>query len=276
MTIPIFPLAHLSPSSWGLVFSVSASVILWLVSLRLRDVSIVDIFWGPGVAGVVDIAAWLGHGGGPRTAAVLFLVNLWALRLAAHIWTRRSHLRGGEDPRYGAMRARFGGNWWWISLLQVFLLQAILIWFIPAPLVAAMLLSFQPMGWLDTLGIAVAALALIFEAMADFQLASFRNDPANAGKVMDRGLWAWSRHPNYFGEAAMWWGYFAVGFAASHMWWLILSPLLVTFLLLQVSGVALMEDGIEQRRPGYADYRRRVGTFVPWPPAKGRQAPPPP
>jgi steroid 5-alpha reductase family enzyme len=259
MTIPHFP--HLAPTSWGLLFAVSAGVVLWLVSLRTRDVSIIDIFWGPGVAGVVDIAAAVSHASGPRTSAVLLLVNLWAIRLAAHIWARHK----GEDHRYAAMRTKIGRNWWWMSLFQVFLLQAILIWFIPAPLVAAVLYSRVPMGWLDYLGVAVAACALVFEALADSQLAAFRADPANKGRVMDRGLWAWSRHPNYFGEAAMWWGYFAIGFAASHMWWLLLSPLLITFLLLQVSGVSLMEETMDERRPGYADYKRRVSAFVPWP-----------
>ncbi|HEX4270389.1 MAG TPA: DUF1295 domain-containing protein [Rhizomicrobium sp.] len=262
MTLPPFP--HLAPTTWGLVFALSAAVVLWLVSLRSRDVSIVDIFWGLGVAGVVDIAAFTGMAGGQRTSAVLFLVNLWGLRLAAHIWARHK----GEDHRYAAMRTKFAGKWWWMSLFQVFLLQAILIWFVPAPLVAAVLYSHMPMGWLDYAGIAVAALALLFEALADFQLAAFRADPASKGKVMDKGLWGWSRHPNYFGEALMWWGYFAVGFGASHQWWLILSPVLMTFLLLQVSGVALMENGIDKRRPGYADYKRRVSAFVPWPARK--------
>jgi steroid 5-alpha reductase family enzyme len=260
--MPTFP--HLAPSSWGLVFALSMAVVLWLVSLRTRDVSIVDMFWGLGVAGVVNIAAWAGQASGQRTAAVLFLVNLWGLRLAAHIWARHK----GEDHRYAAMREKFGRNWWWLSLIQVFLLQAILIWFVPAPLVAAVLYSHMPMGWLDYAGFAVAAVALLFEALADFQLATFRADPASERKVMDRGLWAWSRHPNYFGEALMWWGYFAIGFGASHQWWLVLSPLLVTFLLLQVSGVPLMEDKIDERRPGYAEYRRRVSAFVPWPPKK--------
>jgi steroid 5-alpha reductase family enzyme len=252
---------HFSPPIWGLIFVVSAAVLLWLVSLRLKDVSIVDMFWGPGIAVVVDIAAWLGHASGPRTSAVLFLVNLWGLRLAAHIWSRHR----GEDHRYAAMRVRFGVSWWWASLVQVFLLQAILIWFVPAPLIAAVLFSHRPLLWLDYLGIAVAGFGLLFEALADFQLAAFRADPASKGKVLDRGLWGWSRHPNYFGDAAMWWGYFAIGFAASHMWWLVLSPLLVTFLLLQVSGVALMENKIEDRRPAYADYKRRVSAFLPWP-----------
>ena len=266
MTIP--PLPHLAPSSWGLVFAVSAAVILWLVSLRTRDVSIVDIFWGLGVAGVVDIAAWAGQAGGSRTSAVLFLVNLWGLRLAAHIWARHSNVQGGEDHRYAAMRQKFGAKWWWLSLFQVFLLQAVLIWFVPAPLVAAVLYSHVPLGWLDYGGIAVAGLALIFESLADFQLAAFRADPGNKGKVMDRGLWGWSRHPNYFGESLMWWGYFAIGFGASHQWWLILSPILITFLLLQVSGIALMEEKMDERRPGYAEYRRRVSAFVPWPKKK--------
>ena len=258
----IGPLAHLPPTTWGLIFAVSAAVVLWLISLRTRDVSIVDIFWGLGIAGVVDIAAWLGQAGGGRTSALIFLVNLWGLRLAAHIWSRHK----AEDHRYAVMREKFGQKWWWLSLFQVFLLQAVLIWFVPAPLVAAVLYSHMPLHWLDYGGIAVAAAALLFEALADFQLAAFRADPASKGKVMDRGLWGWSRHPNYFGEALMWWGYFAVGFGASHQWWLILSPVLMTFLLLQVSGVTLMEEKMDERRPGYADYKRRVSAFIPWPP----------
>jgi len=255
MTSPVF-----SPPVWALVFAVSAGLILWLLSLKLRDSSIMDIFWGPGIAAVVDLVVWLGHSGGARSSAVILLVNLWGVRLAAHIWSRHK----GEDRRHAAMRNRFGRNWWWLSLPQVFLLQAILIWFVPAPLVAAVLYGQRPLAWLDYLGIGLAAFGLIFEAVADFQLSAFRADPTNQGKVMQRGLWGWSRHPNYFGDAAMWWGYFAIGFSASHMWWLILSPLLVTFLLLQVSGVTLLEDGIEQRRPGYAAYKQRVSAFIPW------------
>ena len=245
---------------WGLVFSVGTASLLWLVSLRTRDVSIIDIFWGPGIAGVTDIAAWLGHSGGERAATALFLVNLWGLRLAAHIWARHR----GEDRRYAAMRQANGPHWWWLSLIQVFLLQAILIWFIAAPLVAAVLSSRAPMGWLDYAGAGLAAAGLMFEAVADFQLTAFRNDPANKAKVMDRGLWSLSRHPNYFGECIMWWGYFLLGFAAAHRWWLVLSPLAVTVLLLQVSGVTLLEDKIEDRRPDYAAYKKRVSAFIPW------------
>jgi steroid 5-alpha reductase family enzyme len=239
-----------------------SALVLWLISLKTRDVSIIDIFWAPGIAAVVDIAALLSDASGPRASAALFLVNLWAVRLAAHIFARHD----GEDHRYAAMRHKFGARWWWWSLVQVFLLQAILMWFIAAPLVAVMLSSRAPMGVLDYLGVGIAAAGFLFEALADVQLARFRLDPRNKGKVMDRGLWRWSRHPNYFGESVMWWGFFLLGFSAAGAWWLILSPLVVTLLLLQVSGVTLMEDKIEDRRPAYADYKRRVSAFVPWPP----------
>ena len=252
----------MTPPLWGLAFVAGSALVLWLISLKTRDVSIIDIFWAPGIAAVVDIAALLSDASAPRVSAALFLVNLWAVRLAAHIFARHD----GEDHRYAAMRHKFGARWWWWSLVQVFLLQAILMWFIAAPLVAVMLSSRAPMGVLDYLGVGIAAAGFLFEALADVQLARFRLDPRNKGKVMDRGLWRWSRHPNYFGESVMWWGFFLLGFSAAGAWWLILSPLVVTLLLLQVSGVTLMEDKIEDRRPAYADYKRRVSAFVPWPP----------
>ena len=252
----------MTPPLWGLAFVAGSALVLWLISLKTRDVSIIDIFWAPGIAAVVDIAALLSDASAPRVSAALFLVNLWAVRLAAHIFARHD----GEDHRYAAMRHKFGARWWWWSLVQVFLLQAILMWFIAAPLVAVMLSSRAPMGVLDYLGVGIAAAGFLFEALADVQLARFRLDPRNKGKVMDRGLWRWSRHPNYFGESVMWWGFYLLGFSAAGAWWLILSPVVVTLLLLQVSGVTLMEDKIEDRRPAYADYKRRVSAFVPWPP----------
>jgi steroid 5-alpha reductase family enzyme len=255
------PIPPLTPPLWGLVFTVSASVLLWLVSLRLRDASIAAIFWGPGIAGVVDIVAFMVPASGARASTALFLVNIWAIRLAAHLYARHQ----GQDHRYAAMRRQSGAQWWWQSLVQVFLLQAILIWFIPAPLVAAMMAGLPALGWTDYAGISLAAAGLLLEAVADFQLAKFRAVPANRDKVLNRGLWAWSRHPNYFGETLMWCGFFLIGFAAAHAWWLILSPILVTFLL-QVSGIAQMEDRIEERRPAYANYKQQVSPFIPLPP----------
>jgi steroid 5-alpha reductase family enzyme len=162
----------------------------------------------------------------------------------------------------------FGPRWWWLSLFQVFLLQAILIWFIPAPLVAAMLSGIPVLGWMDYAGIALAAGGMLFEAVADLQLGRFRADPSNRNRVLSHGLWAWSRHPNYFGETVMWWGFFLIGFAATHAWWLILSPILVSVLLLQVTGVAPMEEKIVERRPAYEEYRHRVSSFIPLPPRR--------
>jgi steroid 5-alpha reductase family enzyme len=165
------------------------------------------------------------------------------------------------------MRRHFGARWRWLSLVQVFLLQAILIWFVAMPVVAALLSSRAPPGWLDWAGTALAACGLLIETVADSQLARFRPQHDGRGRVLERGLWAWSRHPNYVGEALLWWGFFLLGFSAAQRWWLALSPLLVCFLLTQVSAVAV-EDGIEGRRPGYAAYKRRVGAFIPWPPRR--------
>jgi steroid 5-alpha reductase family enzyme len=250
----------------SLALTAAIAVLLWLLSLKLRDASIIDIYWGPGIALVADLTAWLVHPAGERAAAVLFLVNCWGLRLGAHIFARHRH--AGEDSRYAAMRKKFGPRWWWMSLVQVFLLQAILIWFIASPLVAALLASRAALTVLDYAGLALAGFGLVFEALADFQLMRFRADTGNRGEVLRTGLWAWSRHPNYFGEAAMWWGYFLVGYAASGAAWLVLSPLLVTGLLLKVSGVSLMEDTITSRRPGYAAYQREVSSFIPWLPKR--------
>lgn len=245
-----------------LVFLLASGLLLWLLSLRLKDVSIIDIFWGPAIAVVVDIAAWQVPEVSERGFLALFLVNLWALRLAFHIWERHR----GEDHRYGAMRKKFGAKWWWWSLFQIFLLQIILIWLIASPLAAAMAGS-SALGVLDYAGFGLAVLGLGLETASDAQLARFRRDPANAGKVMDRGLWAWSRHPNYFGETMLWWGFFLIGIGGGAAWWTIVSPLIMTVLLLKVSGISMMEDGMDDRRPAYADYKRRVSAFIPWPPS---------
>ncbi len=245
-----------------LILAFGATTGLWLFSLRLKDCSVIDIFWAPGFALLAWVAALTsGVPIGPRGWLVLDLVTIWGLRLGLHILLRHK----GEDHRYGEMRTKFGARWWWWSLFQVFWLQALLLWVISLPLQAAVT-SAVPLGVLGYAGGAVAALGLVIEGLADYQLTRFRGDPANAGKVMDRGLWAWSRHPNYFGDALMWWGYFLIGFGASHAWWLVLSPIAMTVLLLRVSGVSLLEETIVERRPAYADYIRRTSAFVPLPP----------
>ena len=242
-----------------LVFVLCCGALLWLLSLRLKDVSIIDIFWGPGIAAMVDIAAWMAPQINNRAFLALILVNAWALRLALHIGLRHR----GEDRRYAAMRQKFGPHWWWWSFFQIFLLQVILIWLLPAPLQAAILAGIS-LGPLDLIGAGLALTGLLFEAVADAQLARFQKNPVHKGRVLDSGLWRLSRHPNYFGETLLWWGFFLIGFSASGNWWLLLSPLVMTLLLLKISGISLMEDGVEDRRPAYAAYKRRVSAFVPW------------
>ena len=242
-----------------LVFVLCCGALLWLLSLRLKDVSIIDIFWGPGIAVMVDIAAWMAPQINNRAFLALILVNAWALRLALHIGLRHR----GEDRRYAAMRQKFGPHWWWWSFFQIFLLQVILIWLLPAPLQAAILAGIS-LGPLDLIGAGLALTGLLFEAVADAQLARFQKNPVHKGRVLDSGLWRLSRHPNYFGETLLWWGFFLIGFSASGNWWLLLSPLVMTLLLLKVSGISLMEDGVEDRRPAYAAYKRKVSAFVPW------------
>ncbi len=240
-----------------------AAVLTWLASIPLRNVSIVDSLWGVMIALAAWVYALAAPQTGPREGLVLVLVSLWMLRLSGYItWRNRGH---GEDRRYQAIRARNQPHFAFKSLYLVFGLQAILAWIIAWPLMAA-LAGNQPLGGLDALGVALWLFGIAFEALADQQLARFKADPANAGRVMDHGLWRYSRHPNYFGEFCIWWGVWLLALAAGGAWTLI-SPLLMSFLLLKVSGVALLEQDIGERRPAYRDYIARTSAFFPWPPS---------
>lgn len=248
----------------GLVVVFTAFTLLWLVSLWRRDASIADPFWGPGFV-LAALTYYLVDGG--RTARgtlVLVLVLAWALRLGGHLLRRNR--REGEDPRYRAMRARHGSRWGRASLFRVFWLQGAILWVVSMPLLAAVR-SPRPLGALDLAAVAVFLVGLAIETLADAQLARFRAEPASRGRVLDRGLWRYSRHPNYFGEALVWWGIWLAA-AAGGGGWTIFSPLLMTFLLVRVSGVPLLEERLVASRPGYAEYARRTSAFVPWPPKK--------
>jgi steroid 5-alpha reductase family enzyme len=252
-------------TAWiGLEVVLAWALVLWVVSLRLKDSSIADPFWAPSFL-VVGSAYWIAAGGaGVRGTVALALIALWAGRLGWHLWGRNR--REGEDRRYGAMRDHRGASFWWVSLFTVFLLQAVLVWLVSMPLLAAVL-STNPFGPWDWLGILLALVGTVLEGSADAQLKRFKSDPDNDGAVMDRGLWRYSRHPNYFGNAVLWWGLYllAVGGRGA---WTGFAPILMTVLLLKVSGVSLLERDIENRRPGYRDYVRRTSAFIPWPPAR--------
>jgi len=240
---------------------VAAMVLLWLCSLPLRNASIVDAFWGSAFVLAAWTAALAAGGDGPRRALALALVTGWGLRLSWHLLLRNAG--HGEDPRYAAMRRGHGARYWWVSLFTVFLLQAALAWFISLPVQAAVTAPATPLGVLDAAAVAVWAIGLAFEAVGDWQLARFRRDPASRGKVLDTGLWRYTRHPNYFGDACAWWGLGLLGVAAGAPWTLA-SPALMTFLLVRVSGVTLLEREIADRRPGYRAYVERTSAFLPW------------
>ncbi len=257
------PLAYLM----GLGVILAAGLMTWLVSLVLEDVSIVDSLWGP-----MFLLAALAYyvalpETGPRAALVVILVAAWALRLAAYVTWR--NWGEGEDRRYREIRANNQPGFERKSLYIVFGLQGVIAWVVSLPLLAA-IAGAAPLGALDYAGIALWFVGMVFEAGGDLQLARFKARPENQGKVMDRGLWRYTRHPNYFGNACIWWGFALIAFAAG-AWWAIVSPVLMTFLLLRVSGVAMLEKDIGERRPEYADYVRRTNAFIPGPPA-GRDA----
>ncbi len=247
---------------WLLSLRLAAMFALWLLSLRLRNASIVDVWWGPGFACIAILthqAAPSGHG------LVTLLTALWGLRLGAYLLWRNAGR--GEDPRYIAMRRHHGEHFPRVSLFTVFGLQGLLMWFVSLPVQVANAAGAPASpGGLELAGVALFCLGLFFESVGDRQLARFRADPANAGAVMDRGLWRYTRHPNYFGDFCVWWGLFLVSLPAPGAAFTVLSPLVMSLLLLRVSGVALLERSIGKRRPGYADYQRRTSAFLPLPP----------
>jgi len=233
---------------------------LWGVSLVRRDASVADPAWAPAFLLIAAVSMAVTPAPGPRAWIALTLVGLWAARLGSHLLRRnRSH---GEDPRYVAMRAQHGARFWWVSLFTVFLLQATLAWIVSLPLQAAVA-STTPLGILDGVGVAAWIAGFTCEAVADAQLARFRADPNSRGTVLDTGLWRYSRHPNYFGDALLWWGIGLLG-AAAGAWAALVGPLLMNVLIVRVSGVSLLEKDIGDRRPGYREYVRRTSSFVPW------------
>ena len=236
----------------------------WLVSIAKRNVGIVDSLWSLFFLLAAAVFAYANVTNGPRASLLLGMVAVWALRLSGYI-TWRNHGQP-EDRRYQAIRAANEPGFAWKSLFIVFALQGVLAAIIAAPLFVG-IASAAPFNAIDGIGAALWAFGFAFEAFGDYQLARFKGDPANRGRVMDTGLWRYTRHPNYFGEATLWWGYYLIA-AAAGAWWTIFSPILMTFLLLKVSGVRLLEKDIGERRPAYADYIARTNAFFPGPPRR--------
>jgi steroid 5-alpha reductase family enzyme len=254
-------------SGYNLIAVIVLMASVWPFSVIKRDSGMVDTFWGLGFV----LVAWntFAHCDGYiwRNLLISILTTVWGFRLALHIYNR--NLNKGEDPRYKTFREKAGKSYWFTSLFKVFLLQGILLWVISLSLQAAQM-EHAPEAWTiqDTLGMGVWIIGFCFESIGDHQLAKFKADPANKGKVMDRGLWAYTRHPNYFGESLIWWGIFLIAMSNPANVWTIISPALITFLLLRVSGVTLTERTILDNRPNYRSYMERTSAFIPWFPKK--------
>ena len=242
-------------------------VLLWLLSLRLENSSIVDIFWGTGFV----IFAWVAflltpQGFITRKILLCVLVTVWGLRLTFHILKR--NWGKPEDFRYQTWRNENGSSWWWKSFFKVFFLQGLLLLVIAAPLLVAQVNSLPDhLTWLDLLAVLVWLVGFTFEALGDWQLARFKADPANKGKLFTTGLWRYTRHPNYFGDATRWWAFFLVALSAGG-WWSFFSPIIMTGLLMRVSGVTLLEKSMKETKPGYQEYIETTREFIPWFPRK--------
>ena len=231
----------------------------WLISLGKRDVSIVDSLWPVMFLLATIIYVQFCSDIGARLSLVLVLLLIWSLRLCIHITWR--NWGEPEDSRYQAIRRNNEPYFEYKSLYIVFGLQAVLAWLIAIPLPVAVSGS-SALGFWDIAGVGLWLVGMLFQGVGDWQLARFKSDPSNRGEVMDRGLWRYTRHPNYFGEACVWWGFYLIAVGAGG-WWTLFAPVLITFLLLKVSGVSLLEADIEERRPAYRQYRERTNAFIP-------------
>lgn len=252
----------------SLLAALLTMTLVWLGTRNTNDVSIVDVFWGLGFVIVVGTCMLFAVSLGARDGLLFALVSLWGLRLAWHLFRRwKSHDQ--EDVRYARMRANSKGDFSFQSLFKVFWLQAVILWFVALPVQLAVLNGADtPLAFLDFVGALIFVVGFGIEVIADQQLRRFRADPSNKDKVLNTGLWAWSRHPNYFGEAVLWWGLFVIASTVEGVTYTIFSPLLMTFLLIRVSGVRMLDGILKDTKPAYADYIKSTSSFIPWPPKK--------
>lgn len=252
-----------------LIAAITIAIIMvstWLLSVIIKNASIVDIVWGAGFAITSWVLALTVDGDSGRQVLLAIMVGVWGTRLAVYLAKR--NIGHGEDWRYKAMRKKAGKKFPVSSLITVFGLQGVLMWVVSLPVQFGNGDSSPGVGPLAVIGIMVWLVGLSFEAIGDLQLSRFKKNPANAGKVMDAGLWSLTRHPNYFGDALLWWGIGIVGAETGSGVIGFVGPLVMTFFLLRVSGVPMLERSLSKRREGYAEYVARTSPFFPRPPTK--------
>ena len=254
----------------NLVLLVAVMVALWSVSLKVRDVSFIDAVW-PMAMLLMAVVTWPRvDGDDTRRFLLLWLVAIWAIRLGVHLFRRwRLH---GADGRYVAIlerqQQRKGWGFGKTALVFIFLPQAVFAWLVSLPVQLGQVAPDPGVGWVAWTGAGLAVVGIAFESIGDAQLSAFRKDPANKGKVLDTGLWRYTRHPNYFGDACVWWGLYLIAAETAPGLWSIAGPIFLTFTLTKWSGIGITEKAVSKSRPGYADYIRRTSPFLPWPPKK--------
>ena len=249
--------------------AIGAVLFLWLISIPLRDVSIIDMVFAGIMCLILAHSAWYAGSLGGADQLLLAIVALWALRVTAHLVRRNwGH---GEDPRYTKLRSWVATDraFYWLSLRKVFLLQGVVLWFATLPAQVAILLP-EPMAptLVTWLGAAVALSGLVIETVADIQLTAFRADASKKGTVLDTGLWRYSRHPNYFGELCVWWGVFLMACANPLALVTVVGPLVYSHLIVNVTGQATLDKKLAREKPGYAEYMARTSGLVPLPPRR--------
>lgn len=269
---PAYSFALVSPYLQSLFLALAMMSLLWGLSLYLKDASIVDRFWGLGFV-LLSVQQLLQNQFLTFRAALIFvLVALWGIRLSVYIYFRNR--RKPEDARYQQMRAKRGASFWWKSYFIIFVLQGFVMWIVAAPLAVIHLFPQADVPTaLDYFGVLLWTVGFLFESVADYQLSRFKKRPENQGKVCRSGLWNLSRHPNYFGESLIWWGYFFIALNVDFGWATVLSPILMTFLLLRVSGVSLLEEQLVSTKVGYEDYVKKVPAFLPFPRGQNQKKP---
>lgn len=232
--------------------------VLWAISVPLKDASIIDMFWGPLFVAMAWVLLAVSDELLLKPYLITLLVTLWGLRLGFHLMAR--NLGEGEDKRYRLWRERGGPNWWLITYYRIYLFQGGIALVVATPLIAA---YYQPEGFsaLNALGVLIWALGFVYEMLADIQLARFKANPDNRGKIMNQGLWARSRHPNYFGDALQWWGLALIAFSLP-TWWALIGPIAMTAVFLGISNDVL-ERGMQKRHPAYASYIANTPKFFP-------------
>ena len=241
-------------------------LVVWLISLKMRDASIVDIAWGSGFVVVAWVSFWLSEGEPTRSLLLTLLTTIWGLRLAFYLAKR--NLGHGEDFRYQSMRRKHGKKFAIVSLYSVFGVQGLLMWIVSLPVQLGQVRETPSFGAIGAAGVLLWGVGMFFESVGDAQLAKFKRDPTNKGLVMNQGLWRYTRHPNYFGDTCVWAGLGLIAAESSLGIFGLLGPVVMTILLVKVSGAALLDRAMLKRKPGYEKYVATTSGFIPRPPRK--------